>query len=86
MERRNARHRGVGQGDPATGVDPVAEFDAVVPIAEGHRQVPLGGMAIDRHFLQGVRVHATVAHAGDVGHAQAELVGTVLERLLAIRF
>lgn len=43
-------------------------------------------MAIDGHFLQGVRVHASIAHPSDIGDPQAELAGSILEGLLAIAF
>jgi len=46
VKSRNPSHRGAGQGDPAPRViGAVAEFHAVVAIADGYRQVPLRGIS-----------------------------------------
>ena len=83
MQGRNAGHGREGQRHPGA-VDPVAEFDAIVAVTQGNREVPLGAVAVDRNFLEGVRMGTAVLHAGHIGQAQAEAAGTFLLGPLAV--
>ena len=76
VEGRNAGDGGEGQGHPAAGAAlAVAEFNAVVAVAEGDGQIPLGGMAVDHHLLKGMGVGGAAGQSGDIGDPQAELGG-----------
>ena len=69
-------HGGEGQGHPTTaGALAVAQFHPIVPVAQGNRQIPLGGMTVDHNLLEGVGVGGAGRHPGHIRHPQTELTG-----------
>ena len=70
VEGRDPSDGREGQRHPGA-VDPVAQLDAVIAVAERHGEIPLSAVAIDGNFLQGVGMGDTVLHAGDIRQAQA---------------
>ena len=76
MQGRHAGRGGKTQGEPASSHLAVAQLNPIVAVAHRHRQVPLGGMAVDRDLLKGMEMAGAAAQAGDIGHPQAELAGT----------
>jgi hypothetical protein len=54
----------------------IAQFDPVVTVAQGHREIPLRGMGIHRNFLESVGVGCAPLKSGHIGQAQAELGGS----------
>ena len=70
MEGWNAGHSREGKGAPAGAGHPIAKLHPVIAVTEGHRQVPLGGMAVDNHFHQGVLVGRSAAKARYIGYSQ----------------
>ena len=83
MQGRHARHGRKGQGHPS-GADAIAQLNAVIAIAERNRQIPLGAVAIDGNFLEGVGMGAAVLHAGHISKAKAEAAGPFFLSPLAI--
>jgi len=76
MQGGNPGRCGEAQRNPAPTHLAIAHLNAVIPITHRNREVPLGGMAVDRHLLQGCGVWVARRKAGDVGDPQTKLAGS----------